>query len=49
MYTNFRPTVALAAMLLLAPVLALAKTPATPEKLNQLIPSTGKKTCRRTR
>ena len=36
MKTNFRSVVYLVAILLIAPVLAFAKTPATPEKLNQL-------------
>ena len=36
MTTNLRSTLYLAAILFLAPTLALAKTPATPEKLNQL-------------
>ncbi len=36
MNTNLRATIYFAAILLIAPLLAAAKTPATPEKLNQL-------------
>ena len=36
MKPNLRSTAFLAAFFLIAPVLALAKTPATPEKLNQI-------------